>query len=142
MMSPDLRAPLPLGYSTPERKYNALAGRLFSKWSKLVQAESSRLDHKPRANAGMVQVVQVVQAKINITHMRARAYIYFFSSFQSLTSKFEFVRNHLDHLDQASKDAASRLDHPLGPPWTTWTTQQRRGFQSFQPLLVEGTGQI
>ena len=140
----DLRAPDPLGYRAPIKVNTAarrpdrcmsfgpfltninvsqpgIRGRFSPKWSRLVQAKTVRLDQKPRASIGLVQVVQVVQAIFNITHMCARAYLSFFSLLL-LTLKFEFVRNHLDHLDQPNAGGTFRLDHPPGPPWTTRTS--------------------
>ena len=54
------------------------SGLFASLWSKLVRVESIHLDQKTPVNTGLVQVVQVVQAKSNIMHMRARAYLYLF----------------------------------------------------------------
>lgn len=150
-----LRAPDPLGYRAAKKVNTACqspggctsSGPLLTNigpflpfWSKVVQAESVHLDHKPRAIAGLVQVVQVVQAKSHIIHMRARAYasIFFLNIISFLTLKFDFIRNHLDHLDQANASLHSRLDHPLGPPWTTWTTSMPERVSAFSRFVGGG----
>lgn len=134
-----LRAPDPLRYQTAKIENNGrlkgcacrstgyltyIIGQFQAFWSRLVRVQSIHLDQKTRVSIDLVQVVQVVQAKSHIMHMRARAYVslFFLHIILILRLKFEFVRNHLDHLDQASHSAALRLDHPLGPTWTTWTT--------------------
>jgi len=132
-----LRAPDPLGYSTAKKVNTAVRspGRCTSFGlfltnivpflpfcSRLIQAESIHLDQKPRVNTDLIQVIQVIQAKFNIIHMRARAYasIFFLHIIHFLRLKFEFVRNSLDHLDQTNARAGFRLDHPLGFAWITW----------------------
>jgi hypothetical protein len=115
-----LCAPDPPGDRTAKSEKIGLNG---SEWSRLVQVKSIHLDHKPRVSIHLVQVVQAVQAKSYIMHMRAHARVFIFLHIISiLTLEFDFVRKHLDHLDHLNAGASFRLDHPPGPPWTTWTT--------------------
>ena len=146
---PEARAPLPLGYKAAKRLNPGQSGAdlctlnvprltycrpFLPFWSGVVRVKSIHPDQRPRAIAGPVRVVRVVRVKSNISHMCARAYVYlyFLHIVFSLTSKFEFVRNHPDHPDQINASLHSSPDRSPGPTRTTRTTPANTGIPEKQ----------
>ena len=133
-----LRAPDPLGYSTAKKVNTAVhspgdrtsfrhiltnIGPFLPFWSGLVRVESIHPDQKTRAMTGLVRVVRVVRVKSKNIHMRAcaRVSIFFLHIISFLTLKFEFIRNHPDHPDQANARLHFRPDRRPDQSRTTRT---------------------